>query len=92
MQNLTFFISSLNALHIAGRHIFHQILMLNIFLSILYPYIIRIVKDTIFYIIAARVNEISNQLFGTTLNIRKIEFLIVGLNLFIDICSEHKLL
>ena len=70
MQNLTFFISSLNALHI----------------------IIRIVKDTIFYIIAARVNEISNQLFGTTLNIRKIEFLIVGLNLFIDICSEHKLL
>ena len=90
MQNLTFFISSLNALHIAGRHIFHQILMLNIFLSI--SYIIRIVKDTIFYIIAARVNEISNQLFGTTLNIRKIEFLIVGLNLFIDICSEHKLL
>ena len=74
MQNLTFFISSLNALHIAGR------------------LIIRIVKDTIFYIIAARVNEISNQLFGTTLNIRKIEFLIVGLNLFIDICSEHKLL
>ena len=78
MQNLTFFISSLNALHIAGRLIF--------------PYIIRIVKDTIFYIIAARVNEISNQLFGTTLNIRKIEFLIVGLNLFIDMCSEHKLL
>ena len=92
MQNLTFFVSSLNALNIAGRHILHQILMLNIFLSILYPYIIRIVKDTIFYIIAARVNEISNQLFGTTLNIRKIEFLIVGLNLFIDMCSEHKLL